>query len=784
MVYSSFYLPGIRFINLTRSYIILAGLTSVVFWITGGHDAYLEQTVIKWSITTSAFELACIAFIKVFILFFLYTKIEDYTLRILDDPYNLYLESRKRLYLIFIFITSFICFGYACVKGGLVLNLLLNDASYQPMHVMYNALVIASIVFGLIDVLLCLSCPYFLRKLLILRVQKRFNDDHQEIDDNGKVMKKESSVSLARVMGLAKKEAGILFIGTVSLIFSSASTMASPLFFGKVIDAATDPNTKDMSEVNKAVLILFAINAGGAVASFFRSWLFTLAGTRVVCRVRSKLLAAIIQQDIAFFDMNRTGELTSRLSSDTQVVQNAITVNISMLMRYSFQILGSLIIMLVQSPSLTGVLLSVIPIVAVGAMQYGKFVKGISKKFQDALGDASTVAEESISSIRTVRSFTSEPKAMKMYNKEIDHSYGFGKKIALAAGIFNGIIGIVAQGAITLVLWYGGKLVYNGDITVGVLTAFMLYTLNVAMAFAFLSSLYGDFMKAVGASVRVFELMDRVPDISNSGGNKLIEFDGSIRFENISFTYPSRPDNPVLKGVTFSVNPGQMVALVGPSGGGKSTIVNLIERFYEPESGRIQFGGTDLKTLDPQWFRKEIGMVSQEPVLFACSIKENIAYGKDADDEEIVEAAKQANAHDFIESFEDGYDTKVGERGVRLSGGQKQRVAIARALIMNPSVLLLDEATSALDAESEFLVQEAIDRAMQNRTVLVIAHRLSTVRNASQVVVIKEGTVAEIGTHNELLEKGGVYKDLVLRQLSSGTEPKPEKDHSINADLD
>ncbi|XP_033112138.1 ABC transporter B family member 1-like [Anneissia japonica] len=782
MVHSYFVLPGIRFINITRSYIIVAGLASVILWITGGHDVYLEQTVTKWGITTSAFELACIAFIKVFILFYLYTKVEDFTLRILNDPYNLYLESRKRLCHIFIFIVSFICFGYASVKGGLVLNAILNDASYTPMHPTYNALVIASIVFGFIDVSLSIISPYYLRKLQVIRVQKRFNDDLQEIDENGKVIMKEKSVSLTRMLSLAKPEAGLLFIGMIALVFSSASSMAAPLFFGKVIDAAAVH--QDMARVNKAVLILFLISAGGAVASFFRSWVFTLAGTRVVCRVRRNLLAAIIQQDIAFFDLNRTGELTSRLSSDTQVVQNAITVNISMLVRYMFQILGSLVIMLVQSPSLTGVLLSVVPIVAIGAVQYGKFVKGISKKFQDALGDASTVAEESISSIRTVRSFTSERKALKLYSKEIEISYGYGKQIALASGIANGIIGIVAQGAITLVLWYGGKLVYNSQISVGILTAFMLYTLNVAMAFAFLSSLYGDFMKAVGASIRVFDLMDRVPEIRNSGGNSLLDFDGSIDFLDVNFTYPSRPETQVLKGVTFGVKPGQMVALVGPSGGGKSTIVSLIERFYEPNSGTIHLGGTDLKTLDPQWFRKQIGMVSQEPVLFACSIKENIAYGKDADDEEIIEAAKQANAHDFITSFEEGYDTKVGERGVRLSGGQKQRVAIARALILNPSVLLLDEATSALDAESEFLVQEAIDRAMQNRTVLVIAHRLSTVRNASQVVVIKDGAVAEMGTHDELLVKGGVYKDLVLRQLSSGTEKEAVKESSINGDLD
>ncbi|XP_063963390.1 ABC transporter B family member 1-like [Lytechinus pictus] len=296
----------------------------------------------------------------------------------------------------------------------------------------------------------------------------------------------------------------------------------------------------------------------------------------------------------------------------------------------------------------------------------------------------------------------------------------------------------------------------------------MLYTLNVAMAFAFLSALYGDFMKAVGASERIFMLMDRKPEIPEEGGQEIMDFNGEISLEGVSFTYPSRPESKILQDVSFDVQPGQMVALVGPSGGGKSTIVNLLERFYNPDSGQVKFSGVDLASLDPRWFRQRISLVSQEPVLFACSIRDNIAYGRNATDDEIYEAAKMANAHDFVTGFEKGYDTLVGERGIMLSGGQKQRLAIARALIMDPTILLLDEATSALDAESEHLVQEAIDRAMVGRTVLVIAHRLSTVKHASQVIVIKKGKIAERGTHDELLNKGGVYKKLVLRQLSTG----------------
>lgn len=361
--------------------------------------------------------------------------------------------------------------------------------------------------------------------------------------------------------------------------------------------------------------------------------------------------------------------------------------------------------------------------------------------------------------------------------------------MAALEGIFNGTIGIMAQGAIALVLWYGGKLVYENTqdksqgVTPGILTAFLLYTLQVAMAFALMSSLYGEFMQALGASVRIFALLDRKPDVDNMNGDILGQADGCVEFKNVTFTYPSRPETKVLKEVTFAVKPGEMVALVGPSGGGKSTIVNLIERFYDPDSGMIQLGGVDLKSLDPQWFRRKIAMVSQEPTLFACSIKENIAYGKMATSEEIESAAKQANAHNFITTFEEGYDTLVGERGVRLSGGQKQRIAIARALIMDPVLLLLDEATSALDAESEHLVQEAIDRAMKGRTVIVIAHRLSTVRNASKVIVIDKGEIAEMGNHEELIAKGGVYKRLVLRQLTAGSLYAGNDNLDVNTDV-
>ncbi|XP_077995855.1 uncharacterized protein LOC144449221 [Glandiceps talaboti] len=755
-------LPTVRFGRVAKLFFFLDAATCIALWLTGGHSKYMVNSITEWKITTSVFELACLSLLKLIILFPIFGKLEDIAMAQIEDPYNPLLKKRKAIMHVSTFILSLLSIAYTTTKGVLIL---LNK-SYEDMHVTYQACCIAAFAFSLLELLLCVLYPVFLRKLKILRVKHKLNDEGIEEDEDGKPKTpKAAPVNLKRLLSLAKPEAFLLSIGIIFLVVAAVANMATPYYFGKVIDKANKQSP--MSEVNKEILILSVIGVIGAVGSCIRSWVFTLAGIRVACTIRKDLFKSIIKQDIAFFDTNRTGELTNRLSSDTQVVQNAVTVNISMLVRYIFQIIGSLVFMFKLSPSLTGVLLSCIPLVAIGAVQYGKFVQKIQKNFQDELAAAGTTAEENLSSIRTVRSFSGEPRACKQYNVDIDRSYTEGKKLASSYGVFSGLMGVVVQGAVVLVLWYGAKLVAEGEISVGILTSFMLYTLNVAMAFAFVSSLFGDFMKAVGASTRIFELMDRKPEVKNDGGIVLKEIPCQVELQNISFTYPSRPDTKVLKDINFLMKPGSVVALVGPSGGGKSTIVNLIEKFYEPDTGIVKLGDYDMSTLDPSWFRRRISMVGQEPVLFACSIRDNIAYGKECTNEEVEDVAKQANAHEFISGFEDSYNTLVGERGVRLSGGQKQRIAIARALIMNPDILLLDEATSALDAESEHLVQEAIDRAMKGRTVLVIAHRLSTVRNASEVIVINKGVVAERGTHDELIARGGVYKKLVLRQLSA-----------------
>lgn len=628
-------------------------------------------------------------------------------------------------------------------------------------------LLVTSVVLSFIELIVAATFSSHLRKLHAAVLKKLAGGDNDEdLDEDGNPKKKK--VSLKRLLGLARPEWGVIGLGFCCLLVSTASSIATPLYFGKVIDAAS-PAHHNPELLNKCILELGVIFVLGSVASFLRMYCFQLAGQRFVARIRVDVFRAITGQEIAFFDTTRTGELTNRLSSDTQVIQNACTVNLSGLARYLSQIVGSIAIMFVVNWKLTMVLLSVVPAVSIGAVVYGKKVKTLRKLFQDSLAEASTTAEESISNIRTVRTFSREDKCTDEYAVDIHKSYVQGANLAKWIGGFAGFAGLLVQMAILLVLWYGGTLVRSGELTTGLLTSFMLYTLTVAMAFAFISSLYGDFMQALGASGRLFELMDRKPLLNTKGGKSYSTIKSTIKMENVDFTYPSRPDSNVLSNISLDVEEGTVCALVGPSGGGKSTIVSLIERLYDVNKGTIRIGGELIKDLDPVWLHSKMAIVSQEPDLFACSIADNIRYGApNATDKEVEEAAIKANAHNFISAFQEGYKTMVGERGIRLSGGQKQRVAIARALIVNPAILLLDEATSALDAESEHLVQEAVDRAMKGRTVVVIAHRLSTVRDATKVVVIDNGSIAESGTHDELIKSDGVYKRLVARQLLGG----------------
>ena len=622
------------------------------------------------------------------------------------------------------------------------------------------------------------------------------------------------TASLARLLSLAGPEKHILSLGTVALVFSSGSTMVVPALFGSLIrtisgkggNATAAATAKHQEELNHVTLMLVLFFGLTSFFTFLRGSLFTLAGERLVARFRKRLFAGLTRADIAFFDKTQSGELVNRLASDTAVIQNAVTVNISMALRFAGQFVVGIILLFVLSPTLTGIMLASVPAVVIGAVAYGSFVRNIGKLYQKALASAGEIAAEVLGNVRTVRSFAKEQVEQGRYATAIDESFQHGRKRAFAYGAFAGGVGLFAQSAIALVLWYGGKLVIQGDMDPGTLVTFLLYTIYIAAALGGLSGLYGNLMNAVGASERMFQLLDMRPEINTAEGSGIVPMapalaspaalggaagakaeaggkaraaktdDGGalvsrIEFKNVSFSYPTRRDIPVLSDVSFTCASGDTVALVGPSGAGKSTIVSLIQRFYDPARGVIRLGEYDLSSLDPVWLKARMACVAQEPVLFACSIRDNITYGvrggSAITDADVERAARQANAHEFISGFKDGYDTQVGERGVQLSGGQKQRVAIARAILLDPRILLLDEATSALDAESEHLVQQALDTLMQGRTTLVIAHRLSTVRNADTVLVMDHGKVVERGTHNQLLQKkDGLYKYLVQRQLS------------------
>ncbi|XP_028282992.1 mitochondrial potassium channel ATP-binding subunit [Parambassis ranga] len=500
--------------------------------------------------------------------------------------------------------------------------------------------------------------------------------------------------------------------------------------------------------------------------------LLSRVGERVAADMRKTLFASLLRQDVAFFDANKTGQLVNRLTADIQEFKSSFKLVISQGLRSITQTVGCFVSLYIISPKLTGLTVVVLPcLVGAGAL-LGSFLRKLSRLAQEQVAKATGVADEALGNVRTVKAFAMEERELQLYAYEVDKSCELNENLGAGIAVFQGLSNIALNCIVLGTIFAGGTLISNNELSPGDLMSFLVASQTVQRSLASISILFGQVVRGISSGARVFEYLSLQPTILLSGGGRIPyhSLAGRVDFMNISFSYPTRPGHQILRSFNLTLPPCKTVAIVGESGGGKSTVASLLERFYDPNSGVIMLDGLDIRTLDLAWLRGQvIGFINQEPVLFGSSIMENIRFGKpEATEAEVINAAKQANAHHFITSFPDGYNTVVGERGVTLSGGQKQRIAIARALIKNPSILVLDEATSALDAESERVVQEALDRATKGRTVLIIAHRLSTIQGADLICVMSNGRIVEAGTHLELLNKGGLYSDLIRRQRTEG----------------
>lgn len=555
--------------------------------------------------------------------------------------------------------------------------------------------------------------------------------------------------------------------GLISLGLSSGTLLSFPYFAGKLLDVAQGKQIPIFTSINQIALALLAILLVQSVFSFIRVYTFTVVSEKALADLRHDIYQKIVWLPMSFFDSRRTGELISRITADVSTLQDTFTFTLAELLRQILVLLIGVPLIFILTPKLTIFMLLTFPVLVLAALFFGKFIRKLSKKTQDQLANTNVIVEETLQSIAVVKSFTNELFEVLRYKKSLNEVVRTAIYASRYRGLFISFTIVALFGGIVGVSWYGALLVQSGEATVGDLFSFVLYTSFIGGSIAGLADIYSQLQKSIGASERILEILDQ-QDERNVSAKKL-QLSGAITFEGVSFSYPTRLDFQVLSSLSFSIKPGEKIALVGPSGSGKSTIINLLMRFYKIEHGQIKADGKPITEYELTEFRKNIGIVPQEVMLFGGTIRENILYGKPgATEGEILEAADKANALEFIESFPEKMNTIVGDRGVKLSGGQRQRVAIARAILKDPAILILDEATSSLDAKSERLVQDALEKLMENRTSIVIAHRLSTIRKVDRILVIKDGKIAESGTHHELsLRDNGIYSTLLKLQLES-----------------
>jgi len=572
------------------------------------------------------------------------------------------------------------------------------------------------------------------------------------------------SRQMRALLALVAEQARFYAFGSVFVAAGIAVGLAYPYFVQRLMDEGVIAGRID--RVNAFGLLLLLLLLVEGVSTTMRDYFFNLAAERVIARLRQRVFDHLLRQDIAFFDNSRSGELTARLAGDVPTIQRVVGEEMAESFRFAVFAVCGVGLLFYISPILTSVVLLAVPPIVTASTVLGRRVKALTASVQASYAAAGAAAEESIGGIRTVRAFAQEPTESRRFGARIAEAIAIARRKIIAIGVLSGLSFSFGELAALLAIWVGGVLIVRGRLSTGQLIGFVLYAFLVARGFRNATAFYADALRGLGATAWIFELLERRPEFRSTGGLTPDAVRGAVTLDEVRFRYPSRPEVEALAGVTLAIDPGSVVAFVGRSGAGKSTILNLVLRFYDPSSGRLLLDGNDFRELDASWLRAQIGVVMQDPVLFSGTVAENIRYGAaDATDAVVRHAADLAHASEFVKRLPDGFDTTIGDRGVQLSGGQRQRVAIARAVVRRPAILIFDEATSALDAESESLVHEALRGLDYRPTTIIIAHRLSTVVNVDRVIVLDHGRIAGAGPHDDLLETCPLYRQLVETQL-------------------